>query len=98
MFPEARDNHKRIVHRGARRNGGSYSYFAGEYRARPAEAIFLCWRVAAAFFGGHAADPEKITQHVAIIKLCCHSGAHEVRTRNLEIPGSMLSHRPGMTA
>jgi hypothetical protein len=26
-----------------------------------------------------------------------HSGAREARTRNLEIPGSMLVHRPGMT-
>ena len=24
-------------------------------------------------------------------------GAREARTRNLEIPGSMLPHRPGMT-
>jgi hypothetical protein len=26
-----------------------------------------------------------------------HSGAHEVRTRNLEIPGLVLTHQPGMT-
>ena len=28
----------------------------------------------------------------------CHSGARAARTRNLEIPGSMRSHRPGITA
>ncbi|MHC2624699.1 hypothetical protein ACVIW2_006731 [Bradyrhizobium huanghuaihaiense] len=28
-------------------------------------------------------------------RLVCHSGAHEVRTRNFEIPGSMLRIAPG---
>jgi hypothetical protein len=41
--------------------------------------------VAAVFLG----EPVLITDR--------HSGAREARTRNLEIPGSMLAHRPGMT-
>jgi hypothetical protein len=38
-------------------------------------------------------------QHVATIDLRRHSGAmRQHRTRNLEIPGLVLAHHPGMTA
>jgi hypothetical protein len=51
-------------------------------------------------FPDHALEHPPITsQRVATIKLRRHSGmARKRQTRNLEIPGSMLTHRPGMTS
>ena len=43
--------------------------------------------------------PPSVLHHVATIDFRRHSGmVRKHQTRNLEIPGSMLSHRPGMTA
>jgi hypothetical protein len=48
------------------------------------------------FFNSVAVVQRQVFQ-VGFLRSPCHSGRREAAIRNLEIPGSMLAHRPGMT-